>query len=137
MVFVDGSAWIAVMHQKDQYHQSAASYFDLLLDSGERFLTTNWTLYEAYTFLKTHAGYEKFNELYVLIQRRRTIYVERINKSLETAALDVFVRYRDKTWGVVDCANLIVMQLSGCNRAFAYDTHFRQAARQYGFRVEG
>ena len=46
---------------------------------------------------------------------------------------ELFWQYKDKDWGVVDCASLVVMDEGGCNQAFAFDRHFMEASQQYGF----
>jgi hypothetical protein len=58
-----------------------------------------------------------------------------IDAKIEEEALELFWRYRDKTWGVVDCSSLAVMQELGCREIFAYDRHFIEASRQFGFTV--
>lgn len=137
MIFVDASGWIAALHRRDQNHQRAKPYLAEAMDQGERLLTTNWTAYEAYSYLKSHAGYNYYLELFAIIKNPHITTLERVTEEIEDSALEIFHRYRDKTWGIVDCANLIIMELSGCDRAFAYDKHFCEAARQYGFKVEG
>lgn len=49
--------------------------------------------------------------------------------------MEIFWRYRDKTWGVVDCSSLVVMRALEFQRAFAFDAHFVEASRQFGFTV--
>jgi len=59
----------------------------------------------------------------------------RVNPEIESAALKLFWRYRDKEWGVVDCASLVIMERTGCKTVFCYDRHFAEASRQRGFAV--
>ena len=59
----------------------------------------------------------------------------RVTEDIETRALDLFFAYQDKSWGVVDCANLVVMEDLGCRQAFGFDHHFLEASRQRGFEL--
>ena len=47
MVFVDASAWIALYHKRDNYHQAAWAIYEQLLNEARKFLTSNWVAYEA------------------------------------------------------------------------------------------
>ena len=46
-------------------------------------------------------------------------------------ALIRYERYRDKQWGLTDCASFVVMEQLGLTDALAYDHRFQQA----GFRA--
>jgi predicted nucleic acid-binding protein len=46
-VFVDASAWISFLNEKDNNHQVAMETFSRLIDEGARLITSNWTAYEA------------------------------------------------------------------------------------------
>lgn len=58
-----------------------------------------------------------------------------VDEKIEREALELFWCYKDKKWGVVDCSSLVVMKAVGCRQAFAYDGHFVEASRQFGFAV--
>ncbi|MGH2531362.1 MAG: hypothetical protein ACRDJW_03545 [Thermomicrobiales bacterium] len=59
----------------------------------------------------------------------------RVTERIEGRALDLFFAYQDKTWGVVDCASLVVMEDLGCRQAIGFDYHFMEASRQRGFEL--
>ena len=132
-VFVDASAWIALYHKRDKYHQSAWRIYEELLDEGKRFLTTNWVAYEAISLLKSRVSYEAAKTLWEILQDSELSQVVHIDKRLEDQAVDLFWKYQDKSWGVVDCSSIIVMEMKGCSLAFGYDRHFTEASKQHGF----
>ena len=66
---------------------------------------------------------------------RSIVELVAVDEQIEGEALELFWRYQDKTWGVVDCSSLVVMQAVGSRSAFAYDAHFVEASRQFGFSV--
>ena len=98
-----------------------------------RLVSTNWAAYEALSLLKSRAGPDVVTDLWLLLSDPAAVDLVRIDQEIEAAALAIFFDYRDKTWGVVDCASLIVMERLGCQQALAYDRHFAEASRQYGF----
>lgn len=132
-IFVDASAWLAITNRRDQLHSVARSFLDLCLGRRVRLATTNWTAYEALSMLKSRAGWEQATHLRSLLDDSRAVDLVRVTEEIELRALDLFFAYRDKTWGVVDCASLIVMEDLGCRQAFGFDHHFVEASRQRGF----
>lgn len=50
-----------------------------------------------------------------------------LTSELMTKALNLYTRYKDKTWGLVDCVSFIVMQDRNISVALAFDRHFTQA----------
>jgi predicted nucleic acid-binding protein len=134
-VFVDASAWVAVTNRKDRNHQEAIQIFRQLLESSTLLITTTWTTYEALTIVKSHLGYSQAERLWDRIKSRLVVDLIGVDEQIERNALELFWHYKDKKWGVVDCSSLLVMEAVGCGQAFAYDRHFVEASRQFGFAV--
>lgn len=136
-VFVDASAWVAITNRKDRHHDEALRIYRRLLQSVAPLITSTWTTYEALTIVKTRLGYNHAESLWERIQRPSVVDLVTVDERIEAEAVELFWEYKDKDWGVVDCANLVIMQGTGCHRAFAFDRHFMEASRQYGFSVIG
>jgi predicted nucleic acid-binding protein len=132
-VFVDASAWVAITNRKDANHRKAVQIFRRLLGTSTRLIATTWTAYEALTIVKSRLGYSQAERLWDRFQARALVDLVWIDEKFEREALDLFWRFRDKSWGVVDCSRLAVMQDLGCRHVVAYDRHFVEASRQYGF----
>ena len=96
-------------------------------------LPIQWTAYEALTIVKAKLGYGQAERLWRRIQRPSVVELVTVDERIEAEALDLFWRYKDKDWGVVDCASIVVMDGTGCRQAFAFDRHFMEASQQYGF----
>lgn len=132
-LFVDASGWIAAFNRRDRHHPDARGVIDACLVDRLRMATTNWTIYEALSTLKSRVGWQPASDLWELVSRPRAVTFVQVTEAIEARALDLFLRYRDKTWGVVDCASLVVMEELGCRQALAFDRHFVEASRQRGF----
>jgi uncharacterized protein len=91
--------------------------------------------YEALTIVKSRLGFSQAERLWERISSRSVVDLIRIDEQSERGALEIFWRYKDKKWGVVDCVGLVVMQSLDCRHAFAYDGHSVEASRQFGFSV--
>lgn len=134
-VFVDASAWVAIVNRRDAHHKAAVDFYAELLTARALLFTTNWTAYEALSLLKGRVGPEAAKRLWQILGDVRLVRLVRVGKALETQGLKMFFEYGDKTWGVVDCTSLALMNLLECRRAFAFDSHFREAGRQQGVEV--
>jgi len=132
-VFVDASAWVAITNTKDRYYTEAITVYRRLLQSALPLITSTWTAYEALTIVKTKLGYGQAERLWQRIQRPSVVDLVTVDAEIEAEALELFWGYKDKNWGVVDCASLVVMDGTGCRQAFAFDRHFVEASQQYGF----
>ncbi len=100
-------------------------------------ITSTWTAYEALTIVKTRLGYNQAERLWERIQRPSVVDLVTVDERIEAEALELFWEYKDKDWGVVDCASLVVMDGTDCRQAFAFDRHFVEASQQYGFSLVG
>ncbi|MCD6298041.1 MAG: type II toxin-antitoxin system VapC family toxin [Deltaproteobacteria bacterium] len=133
MVFVDASAWIALYHKRDKYHRAAWIIYEQCLNESKKFFTTNWVAYEAMTLLKSRSSYRAARALWDIFQDTELSQLTYIDRELENAAVDLFWKFRDKKWGIVDCSSMLLMEKENCSVAFGYDHHFVEAGRQYGF----
>lgn len=134
-VFVDASAWVAFFNRRDAHYIEAREHMTDLLRSGTPLATSTWTTYEAITIARSKLGYAPAQRLWRLANDRRIMAMVRVDPGIESAALKLFWRFRDKGWGVVDCASLVIMERLGCRTAFGYDHHFVEASRQRGFAI--
>ncbi|MBM3240493.1 PIN domain-containing protein [Candidatus Poribacteria bacterium] len=120
---------------RDKRYRQAEAKYEELLRQGEQLVTINWTVYEALTLLKARAGLEKMEEIWAVVNTPEIVTLIRVTEEIEAQALDIFFHFKDKLWGIVDCASLVVMERIGCTQAFAFDEHFIQASKQRGFQV--
>ena len=101
-VFIDASAWIALFHMRDKYHKTAWIVYEQLLNESSKFLTSNWVAYEAISILKSRASYSAAKSLWDILKDNELSQIKHIDGKLEDGAIDLFWRYQDKKWGVVD-----------------------------------
>lgn len=135
IVFVDASAWIALVNRRDNSHRAATALLETLRQQRARLLTTTWVTYEALSLIKARIGPVAARTLWDRLANPAYVQLIAVDPTIEQAALHLFLDYDDKTWGVVDCASLVVMEQTSCSKAFAFDTHFMEASRQRGFSV--
>lgn len=134
-VFVDASGWVAIINRKDQNHNESVQIYRRLLAASTVLVTTTWTACEALTIVKSRLGFSQAERLWDRIRSRAVVDLVWIDEKYERETLQLFWHYKDKKWGVVDCSSLVVMNAVSCRRAFAYDSHFIEASRQFGFAI--
>jgi predicted nucleic acid-binding protein len=125
-VFVDTSAFIALLDPRDDSHAQAVRIEQSLANQAAHLVTTNFVLDETYTGLRgkiQHSAILRFRDS---VRQSRQLNVMRITETLEDQAWEIFARYHDKDFSFTDCTSFAVMQQLGITTAFAFDEHFEQ-----------
>ncbi len=125
-VFVDTSAFIALLDPRDDCHVQAVHVEQALASQAARLITTNFVLDETYTGLRgkiQHSAILRFRDS---VRQSRRLTVVRITEELEDQAWEIFARYDDKDFSFTDCTSFAVMRQLGITAAFAFDEHFEQ-----------
>lgn len=125
-VFVDTSAFIALLDPRDDCHAQAVHLEQSLSSRAVRLVTTNFVLDETYTGLRgkiQHSAILRFRDS---VRQSRRLSVIRITEALEDQAWEIFAHYHDKDFSFTDCTSFAVMRQLGITTAFAFDEHFEQ-----------
>ncbi|NPV53030.1 MAG: PIN domain-containing protein [Firmicutes bacterium] len=125
-LFVDTSAFIALHDASDRYHKMAKGFFtpERIRDLRVHLVTTSFVFAEVYSyFCKNHT-----DAIAVGSYIRDSKILRHIRPDLtdEEAAWQIAKKYNDKDFSFVDCLSFAIMFKIGCNKAFTFDSHFRQ-----------
>jgi len=126
-VFVDTGAWVALRYGRDQYHARARALLRRLRSDDIGLVTTEWVLAEAVTLLKARGAVEHALALGEAIQADRLGHLVESTPEGRRRAWDLFVRYRDRRVGWVDCASFAVMEELDLRQFFGFDEDFSRA----------
>ncbi len=126
-VFVDTGAWVALRYGRDQRHGRARALLGRLQRDGLGLVTTEWVLAEAVTLLKARGAVDHALALGEALQAGRLGYLADSTPERRRRAWDLFVRYRDRRVGWVDCASFAVMDELGLTLFFGFDEDFVRA----------
>ena len=127
VVFVDTGAWIALTTQRDQFHKAATAYARRLSLARTPLLTTNYVLVEAYTHIRYNDGHHKALEFDTSLQnlaKLGRLTVVWVTEDIHARALDIFRKYTDQVFSVVDCASFVVARDHKIRAVFGFDRHF-------------
>lgn len=126
-LFVDTGYVIALINENDNHHRRALSLAERC--SGYPLVTTDAVLLEAGNALSRIAR-RQCSQLIHAFQDADEMTLVHMNPVLFKQAVNLFDRYQDKTWGLVDCLSFVVMREMQISTALTFDHHFAQA----GFR---
>lgn len=126
-LFVDTGYIIALINENDNYHKQALSLAEQC--AGYPLVTTDAVLLETGNALSRIAR-RQCSQLIRAFQEADEMTLVYMNPVLFKQAVNLFNRYQDKTWGLVDCLSFVVMREMQITTALTFDHHFEQA----GFR---
>jgi uncharacterized protein len=127
-VFIDTSAWIAVMVRKDHNNREAVACFEGLLKERIPLVTSDYVLDETLTRIRYDSGHHKAVEFYNIIKESREkgyLIMKRIDEALWDEAFEIFRQYGDKKFSFTDCTSFALARKLKVNRVFAFDEDFR------------
>ena len=125
--FLDTGIVIALINERDQYHQQALD----LADIYEQYLLviTDAVFLEIANALSRNYKQEAIQVIEEL-NSSENVEVVRLTPELFERAFDLYKKRQDKSWGLVDCLSFIIMQDQNINFALSFDQHFIQAGFQ-------
>ena len=122
-IFVDTSAWYAIIDKNDQDHAAAVSKIQIL---DRPLVTGNYILDEILTLLKTRLGPSIAIPFGQKLWDQEVSALVRITEEDEEEAWRVFRQYADKGFSFTDCTSFALMERLDINTVFALDDHFAQ-----------
>jgi predicted nucleic acid-binding protein len=132
MIFVDSSAWIALLNEADGHH-TIARRFSSELANGRygRLVTTDYVLDEAATYLRFRAPSSTLKQFRSILEGSASLETIWTTPIRFWAAWDVLSNRDDMRWSLTDCLSFVTMETLGIRTAFSFDADFAQA----GFRL--
>ncbi|MEW5938822.1 MAG: PIN domain-containing protein [Chloroflexota bacterium] len=128
-IFVDTSAFLALVNANEDVHQSAVDAWDDALASGAAFVTSNYVVVESVALIQNrlgiHPAQQLSEELLPLIE------VHWIGEEQHGEALDHVIAANRRNLSLVDCSSFSTMRRLDIHTVFTFDDHFREQ----GFRV--
>jgi predicted nucleic acid-binding protein len=122
-VYVDTSAFFAVLDRDDACHSGAETVWIRLIQGNMPLVCSNYVLVEASALIQRRLGskaFRVFQEDIVPILR-----VQWVDEPTHQAAVQMLLDSRSRSLSLVDCVSFVVMRQMGLDTAFAFDRHFR------------
>jgi hypothetical protein len=127
-VFVDTSAWIALINTGDALAAQAKQILVRLNQQQIILVTTEFVLLEvADALCKTNLRQKTYAYINGIKQALDVIQIIPLEQSLLDRGWAIYHQYSDKDWGLTHCISFVVMKQEGITEAFTSDKHFEQA----------
>ena len=123
-VFVDTSAFLAVLDADDANHGQATQIWQDLVNREETLVCSNYVLIETFALVQNRLGMPAVSVLQNDILP--VINVEWIDEPLHRAGVSALLTADRRRLSLVDCTSFETMRLLGIQQAFTLDQHFSE-----------
>ena len=128
-VFVDTSAFYALLDRDDDNHAIARSAWTGIVENGTVAVTSSYVLVETVALLQSRLGLEAvraFEEAMVPV-----LHVEYVTGELHKLGMAALLVAARRRLSLVDCVSFEIMRRNGITASFSFDSHFKEQ----GFRL--
>jgi predicted nucleic acid-binding protein len=127
-VFVDTSAFLAVLDADDCRHAKAKKTWRGLVQAEVSMTCTNYTLVETCAVVQRRLGMEALRAFHENVLP--VLVVHWVDEPVHQAAVAEVFAAGNRRLSLVDCVSFEVMRRLGIKDAFCFDSHFEE----HGFR---
>jgi uncharacterized protein len=123
-VFIDTSAFFALLDRDDRNHDRAKEVWIGLMGSSSLCTTSNYVIVETFALLQSRIGINAvrgFQEDLIPI-----LHVEWIDTEVHNAAVSALLVASKRKLSLVDCSSFEIIRRMGIKSVFAFDPHFRK-----------
>ncbi len=122
-VFVDTSAFLAVLNKSDLWAVRAAKEWRRLVEEGEM-VTSSYIVLETVSILQNRIGLNAVQAFdRAILPMAEVVFVA---ADLHRSAMSNLLVANRRELSLVDCTSFELMRREGLHQAFAYDPHFRE-----------
>jgi predicted nucleic acid-binding protein len=124
-IYVDSSAFYALMDRSDMYHLSAKSLWPHLLDDGIGLQTSNYVVSETISLIQHRLGYDAASIWYKDVLG--VLDVIWVDQDTHRRAYELWMNLGRQQHSLVDCISYVIMYQNQIEKAFCFK---RSYARQ-------
>ena len=123
-IFIDTSAFYALLDRDDTHHPRAKRAWTELLTAVHTLVTSNYILVETSALLQNRLGKEAIRAFHDDILP--LINIEFVASGTHQSGVAALLSASRRDLSLVDCVSFEVMRISGINTVFAFDKHFKE-----------
>lgn len=127
-MLVDTGAWLAIFHQRDQYHQLAGAFLRRLRAERAQLVVTDLILAELHLHLVRGLGPQRAAGHLEAVKADALVEEVFADRDLQAAAFADWLRkFDDQLFTLTDAVSFAVMRARRMPEAFTFDRHFTVA----------
>ena len=123
-IFVDTSAFLAILNETDQYHQKAKQFWTEVLTTDTVLYSSNYILLETTALLQHRFGIDAVrlfeNKL------RPVIEITWVDEQIHKLGMGILITANRRNLSFVDCISFEIMRQARLEKAFTFDPHFSE-----------
>jgi uncharacterized protein len=123
-IFVDTSAWIALVDKDDSHHKEAASSYPSLLKNHRNLITSNFVIAETYIIILNELGHKLAIDFLEKLKASPRILKIYSNEDIEAEAEPILAKCSDQDFSYTDAVSFVIMKRQKIRKAFSFDKHF-------------
>ena len=124
IIFIDTSAFLAILNEDDKNHLVAKKLWNKMLYSENVLISNNYVLVESFALIQRRLGMEAvrvFQEDILPL-----INIEWIDAGTHKSGVSALLAALRRKLSLVDCVSFEVMRSLGIKTVFAFDPHFAE-----------
>lgn len=123
-VYVDTSAFLAVLNADDRFHARARRRWQQLIEASLSLICNNYVLVETIAVLQNRLGMDAV----IVFQNdvKPILTILWVDEDLHQRAVSALLAAQRRRLSLVDCASFESMRQAGLRQAFAFDVHFEE-----------
>ena len=123
-VFVDTSAFYALMDRSDKNYEQAAALWKYLVEKDLYLNTSNYVIVETLAILQSRLGFEAANLWYRdVLSLAEVLWIE---GSIHNLAHELWLGLGRRKLSFVDCVSFVTMRHYKIEKVFVFDRHFEE-----------
>jgi len=125
-VFVDTSAWLALLVKKDINHRLVADHYKKLLDNKNPLITSSLVIGETFTLLRYRHNQSSQKPYFFLqfIEESPSIETVYSSPAIEKKGFSLLEKFQDHRFSFVDATSFALMDDLKIEAALTLDSHF-------------
>jgi uncharacterized protein len=123
-VFIDTSAFLAVLVDTDEFHAAAKNAWSGLLSSTSTLFSSNYVSIESIALLQNRFGIEAVRLFQTDILP--VIKILWVDETIHQQALSALLTANRRSLSLVDCSSFEIIRRTGLDAVFSFDHHFRE-----------
>lgn len=127
-IFVDTSAWIALVDESDQHHQRAKEYYERQIKrAGAELITSDYVIDETLTVIRYRMGLPHARRFWESIEQaegQNILKMIWVGQTIWQEALALLFRYDDQRFSFTDCTSFAFLSQEPVDAVFWFDRDF-------------